>query len=151
LENSLPNLQGLTADRREHLAGLVEIYRRFTAGIAPFESPADDFRRACIAASGAAKILGTPVTFHYGLYDVTGNQADLLRSLQNALELTYFVPYSGESTAGFATSFLNARAIELGVAPVALPRPERNDSLGLLAERIFAVSEPRGDARPKPL
>ena len=146
LENSLPNLQGLTADRREHIAGLVEVYRRFTAGIAPFESPADDFRRACIAASGAAKILGTQSLFIYGLYDVTGNQADLLRSLQNALELTYFVPYSGESTAGFATSFLNARAKELGAAPVALPRPERNDSLGLLAERIFAVSEPRGDA-----
>jgi len=146
LEKSIPNLQGLTPDRREHLAGLAEIYRRFTAGIAPFEAPADDFRRACAAASGAEKILGSQSLFIYGLYDVTGNQADLLRSLQDALELTYFVPYSGESAPGFATAFLEVRAKELGVAPVALPHPGRNDSLGRLAERVFAVSETRGDA-----
>jgi ATP-dependent helicase/nuclease subunit B len=146
LESSLPNLQGITPDRREHLAGLVEIYRRFTARVAPFEAPADDFRRACAAASGAAKILGSRSLLIYGLYDVTGNQADLLRSLQDALDLTYFVPYSGESAAGFARPFLEARAKELGVAPVALPHPGRNDSLGRLAERVFAVSETRGDA-----
>jgi RecB family exonuclease len=146
LEKSLPNLQGLTPDRREHLAGLAEIYRRFTAGIAPFEAPADDFRRACAAASGAEKILGSRFLFIYGLYDVTGNQADLLGSLPDALELSYFVPYSGESAAGFARPFLEARSKELRVAPVALPNPGRNDSLGRLAERVFAGSETRGDA-----
>ncbi len=146
LEKSVPALNGLTPDRAEHIRGLSLLYRSFHAHVSSFQDAADDFRRASAAAAATESILGTRSLLIYGIYDVTGIQADLLRSLKDAMDLAYFIPYVNESASRFATPFLEARIRELDVSATALRQEERQDSLGILVQRIFPSPESRTSA-----
>jgi ATP-dependent helicase/nuclease subunit B len=147
LDKSVPELTGITPDRAEHLLGLSLLYRVFRTRVSPFLDTADDFRRAAANAPAASKVLGTRWLSIYGIYDVTGVQAELLLRLGEALDLAYFIPFVSESASRFAVPFLESRIKELGVAPVALPQKERKDGLGALMRRVFAApdSEPSTD------
>ncbi len=145
LEKALSQFRDLTPDRVGHLFGLADIYRRFKERVASFHEVTDDFGRAISSAPHAGDILGTRALLVYGIYDVTGTQADLLRALQGSIDLTYLIPFTGESASRFASHFLESRADELGVAPLALPPAERTDSLGKLANRMFAPPEVQAD------
>lgn len=145
---SLPAFKGLTPDRLEYLAGMSRIYLHFQARTAGFINSADDFRRA--AASISRGRLEAGAIQIYGLYDVTGVQADLLRSLQSKFPLEYFIPYVNESASSFASRFVASRARELGVTPSALP--EAGSLLRVFAGRIFAVPWTKtGEASDAPL
>jgi len=133
-----------TPERREHLLGLAELYSRFRARTAPFSDVDDLFRRASAAAPGAAGLVGSSFTIVYGVYDITGQQADLLRALEGALELAYFVPHVEDGSAEFARPFLEARAAALGASIERLGPPRaKSTSLAALADRLFAPAAPR--------
>jgi len=151
LESALTEIRGLTHDRLEHLQALAYLYRGFRSRIAPFHDLAEDFERACRGAAAAGRVLGTHALLVYGIYDVTGIQEKLLLALQQALDLTYFVPFTDEASSHFAAPFVAARARDLGIAPEALePRPG-NDSLAVLAGRVFAPPASGRDPAPPPL
>lgn len=150
LENSLPEMKGLTPDRAHHLLGLVRLYRSFRARVSSFRDVGDDFRQAATGASGASGILGTRSLLIYGIYDATGIQADLLHSLKDELDLVYFMPYVNEAGSSFAAPFLDARERELGATAVPLAQEIRNDGLSLLAQRIFAESEIQAGTQAAP-
>ncbi len=139
LAASLPNIRGITPDRSAHLHALAALYRQFCVQAAAFRDAADLFVHATRTAPRAAVTLGTDTLLVYGIYDVTGLQADLLHSLERALRMMYFVPYSGGAASGFALPFLETLKRNLGVAPEALPDESRNDSLGTLVKRIFSL------------
>jgi ATP-dependent helicase/nuclease subunit B len=141
LERAFPGLQGLTPDRAKHMRGLNELYRRFRTRLTSFQDVADDFRRASASTCAADRILGTASLLIYGIYDVTGIQAALLRSLHEAMELTYFIPYVNETASRFAKPFLEARTRDSGAPPVSLPQKERADGLRLLTRRVFSSPE----------
>ena len=143
LDKSLPELKGVTPDRAEHLRGLSVLYRSFRARVSSFQDDDDDYRRAAAAAAATEGVLGTGMLFIYGIYDVTGIQADLLRSLKDAIDLAYFIPYVNESSSRFAAPFLEGRIRELGVPATALWHDNRQDSLGMLAQRVFPSIESR--------
>jgi RecB family exonuclease len=152
LENSVPELRGMTPDRTDHLLGLSLLYRRFRARVSPFQDAADDFRRAAAAAPAAGGILGTRLLLIYGIYDVTGVQAELLYSLKSSLDLVYFIPFVSESASRFAAPFLESRIKELGIPPVALRQEDRKDGLGALTQRVFTAPEAEASAdAPGPL
>ncbi len=145
LEASLPAVKGLAPDRRNRLVSLASLYRRFEAATASYENSGDSFRRAVTAATHAARALGARTLLVYGLYDVTGLQADLLRALKSAMSLVYFVPYTGEAASGFAGSFLEARVLELGVEPLVAASDAGLDGIAKLAHRVFAFPVSQGD------
>ncbi|MGA2263052.1 MAG: PD-(D/E)XK nuclease family protein, partial [Acidobacteriota bacterium] len=146
LEKSLPELKGMAPDRAKHLRGLSQLYRRFRLHVASFQDVAGDFQHASAVASAAGGILGTRSLLIYGIYDVTGIQAELLRSLRDELDLAYFIPYVNPAASHFAAPFLESRIAELNVTPVALPLQDRNDGLGILARHIFGPPQTRADA-----
>ena len=152
LQQSLKGLVRSQPDRAGHLQGLADLYGRYRDRALQSEDIDDDFRRATASAALAGELLQTGALFIYGIYDVTGQQEDLLAALKTALELTYFVPYSGDSSSEFARPFLMARANELGVAPVHLSPSAGTASLPALAARIFTPALPPGtsgtDAQP---
>ncbi|MBP1596203.1 MAG: ATP-dependent nuclease subunit B-like protein [Acidobacteria bacterium] len=142
LESSIAAIRGLAPDRQTHLRSLARIYRLFKARISAFRDSADEFRQAGLAAGAAPRVLGTRSLLIYGIYDVTGVQADLLHSLKDALDLTYFIPFVDKHATRFAAPFLEARSRELEVAPEELPQVQPKVGLHRLAARIFAPFEP---------
>jgi len=150
LEASLSGIGEVTPDRRSHLLGLAILFRHFRDRVAAYQDPAEDFRRAGAAAGQAAGLLGTNSLLIYGIYDVTGVQADFLRHLKDTLGLIYFIPQSGDEAARFAIPFLESRVRETGATPEALPAEIRSDGLGTLERRLFAIPEAGRDAFRQP-
>jgi RecB family exonuclease len=152
LDQARLQLRGLTPDRESHLLALASLYRGFAARVASFQDVADDFRRAmapsAMAAAGAA--LGTRSLLIYGIYDVTGLQADLLRCLKDSLNLTCYIPYVEECSSKFAAPFLESRVRELGATPVMLSPEGSKNSLSVLAQRIFSASAGTAEGKPAP-
>jgi hypothetical protein len=137
LQESIGELIRHEPDRAHHLRGLAEIFGRYRERIAPFPDVDDDFRRAIAEAPGAGHALQTSHLLVYGIYDVTGQQGDLLYALRNVLDITYFVPYVDDSASGFAGRFLKSRAEDLDTGIVRLdPEPAHNGA-ATLASRVF--------------
>ena len=128
-ERSMLSSRLIAPDRRQHLEGVASLYRRFRGKTRSFREVDDDFRDALGSTSQAAAMLGSDSMMIYGIYDVTGQQADLLSALKDHLELTYYIPFVNEGISAFASRFLNARTHELGVAPVRLEGPARSADL----------------------
>ncbi len=126
--------------RHEHLLGLAEVYRRFRAAAGLFHDVDDDFRAAAGAARVAPAALGSPVLLIYGIYDVTGQQSDLLTALKSVLELRYFVPFVNDEVSAFARPFVTFREGELGVAAEQLEELPVPGSLHGLNRRDFGLS-----------
>ncbi len=127
-------------DRRERLLGLTELYRRFRAKAELFHDIDNDFHAAAAnAARFASAVLGSTVLLVYGIYDVTGQQSDLLSRLKDAVELRYFIPYINDAVSGFARSFVDARVRELGVAAEVLEHVPPALGLGLLLAGDFGL------------
>jgi ATP-dependent helicase/nuclease subunit B len=127
-------------DRRPHLQGFAELYRRYRDRVGLFHDADDDFRDAIRKAAGSLESTGSRQMFIYGLYDVTGQQSLLLRSLQHSRDLTYFIPFVSDAVSEFARPFLESRANELGVQPVHLEPAPPAGSLGLLTSVDFGFS-----------
>ena len=129
-----------TPERREHLAALAALYGRFRAETDAFDGVDDVFRRAASAAPEAARLLHAGFLLVYGIYDVTGQQDDLLAALARVLDVVCFVPWVDGGSAEFARAFLDARARDLGVQVERLDSSAaRPAALGALAERLFAA------------
>lgn len=120
------------SDRREHLAGMSGLYQRFRRIVSLFAGVDDDFRAATESAQLAPAALGTERLLVYGIYDVTGQQSDLLTRLKDFLELVYFVPWVDENVSAFALPFIDARSRELGTSVESLPESEAVNRLGKL-------------------
>jgi ATP-dependent helicase/nuclease subunit B len=146
LDKSLPALKGLTRDRREHLTGLSRLYRLFLAHAASFRDAAFDYQRATAAVSALRCRLGSPFMLIYGIYDVTGIQAELLSHLKDELDLVYFIPYVNATASSFAAPFVASREKELRVASLALDRKGSGGSLDLLTQRLCAAPDLKTDA-----
>jgi ATP-dependent helicase/nuclease subunit B len=151
LEKALPEFKGVTSDRMVHLRALARVYRRFRAGTSCFQDAAEDFRHACIGASAARRILGVDSLFVYGLYDVTGIQAELLVALKKHLDFCYFIPYVDDAVTRFAAPFLHARAMELEATPVVLEENVEGPGLGVFSRRVFALPDIDAEESPLPL
>jgi ATP-dependent helicase/nuclease subunit B len=123
-------------DRREHLLGLADLYRRFRGQVTLFHDVDDDFRAAIHKASNGS-LPGLRQLLVYGIYDATGQQSHLLSALKNSSEMIYFIPFVDEAVSGFAGPFLQARIAELQVKHVHLNREQPGNSLGRLAARGF--------------
>ncbi len=121
-------------DRRTHLTGFARLYREFRARALSFRDDDDDFRDAMGGAPRAAGVLGSPSLLVYGIYDVTGQQRDLLDRLKDALELVYFIPLVDDDVSGFALPFLEWTVRETGASPHWLTASPRDDDLGRLWE-----------------
>ncbi len=137
LERSLPALARATPDRAPHLKGLSVLWSRFREHTERFRDVDDDFRSALRCASRAAAVLGSGRLLVYGIYDATGQQADLLAGLRQWLELAYFIPFVDPAESRFAQAFLDARSVELTVAPERVAEPAGASTLGRLAECGF--------------
>ncbi|MBN1568883.1 MAG: exodeoxyribonuclease V subunit gamma [Acidobacteria bacterium] len=127
-------------DRREHLAGLADLYRRYRDGVSLFHDVDDDFRAAIRNAPEAHGALGSRQLLVYGIYDATGQQIRLLGALRNFFDMVYFIPHVNESISGFVKPFLQSRARELGVEPIQLPEKRPAGSLDRLAGRGFGLT-----------
>jgi hypothetical protein len=144
-------------ERRDHLSGLSLLYRLFREKVEQFRGVDDDFRTSIRAASRAAEILGCGRLLVYGIYDVTGQQSDLLTGLKDALEMTYFIPFVNDEVSMFVRPFLDARERELDVRAEPLATADSADSLGKLRQRDFGFGTRQGRAeesaahRPQPL
>jgi RecB family exonuclease len=127
-------------DRRQHLLGFADLYRRFREQVSFFRDDDDDFRAAIRNLAEHRLSLGFTRLLVYGIYDATGQQSRLLASLKDALHLIYFIPFVDETVSDFARPFLMARVEELGVKPAPLHVPLPLNSLGNLATRGFGFS-----------
>ena len=117
-------------DRKEHLEGVARLFQEFRGKVDLFRDVDDDFHEALSNTPRARDILGRDHLLIYGIYDVTGQQEDLLHALKESLELIYFVPYCDEASSVFAKPFLEARAKELSVKPEPLgPLPDGRGSV----------------------
>jgi hypothetical protein len=135
LERSLLPARGIAPDRRRHLEGVTWLYRRFREKVRRFWDVDDDFRDALGNTMHAAATLGSDHLLVYGIYDVTGQQADLLARLKDHLVLHYFIPFLDENVSGFALRFLSSRANELGATPERVePQAARTDLSRLCGE-----------------
>ena len=134
LERSLLASRAIAPDRRLHLEGVASLYRRFREKARSFREVDDDFRDALGNTMQSATTLGSDRLLVYGIYDVTGQQSDLLSTLKGHLELHYYIPFIDENVSAFALRFLNARAHELGVAPERVEAPSGDTDLSLLCE-----------------
>ena len=132
LDRSLLASRAIAPDRRQHLEGVTWLYRRFREKARSFREVDDDFRDALGNTLQAAGTLGTRRLLIYGIYDVTGQQADLLSGLKDHLELHYFIPFINENVSAFALRFLNSRANELTVTPERLEVASSNADLSRL-------------------
>ena len=140
LDRAIAAMVESAPDRKEHLVGLGELFRRFRTQVQLFRDVDDDFHDAIRDARQAGEILGGYDLLVYGIYDVTGQQADLLGALANAVSMTYFIPYVSPTASSFARPFLESRERELGVTAESLPLEGKSDSLSLLASRVFEAS-----------
>ena len=145
-ESSLLSSRKTAPDRRLHLEGVASLYRRFRERTRSFREVDDDFHDALCNTLQAAATLGSDRLLIYGIYDVTGQQADLLSMLKDHLELTYYIPFIDESVSAFASRFLSARTHELSVLPVRLEAPSEKTDLALLCAGNcgFRTEEPHG-------
>jgi ATP-dependent helicase/nuclease subunit B len=126
-------------DRQPHLVGFAELYRRFRERVSLFHDVDDDFRLAIRNASDS-RFVGFKNLMIYGIYDATGLQSRMLATLENSLEMIYFIPFVDEGISEFARVFLENRAKELGVQPIRLQAKAPANSLGSLAARGFGFS-----------
>ncbi|MBM3789984.1 MAG: hypothetical protein FJW35_06490, partial [Acidobacteria bacterium] len=148
LEASLEALVQDRPDRAGHLRGLAQLYRRARERLAAFHDVDDDFRRAIAGARRAPELLGSPALLVYGIYDVTGQQRDLLDRLGERLEMVYFIPYVHDACSRFALDFLESRTRVLGVSAQPAGSVASGPSLHSLAERIFREDAGAGGALP---
>ena len=72
-------------DRRRHLSGLADLYRRFRERVAFFHDVDEDFRGAILYAPVAQKMLRSRQLLVYGIYDATGQQSQFLEALKMSL------------------------------------------------------------------
>ena len=119
-------------DRTDHLAAFAGLYREFRSRAARFRDVDDDFRDAASGAPKASEVLGSRTLLVYGIYDVTGQQRDLLTRLKDALELAYFVPVVDDDVCGFALPFIEATAQATGAAVDRLTSSPPASDLGRL-------------------
>jgi ATP-dependent helicase/nuclease subunit B len=133
-------------DRRLHLLGFADLYRRFRERVRLFHDVDDDFRSAIRNASEST-LLRFKHLIIYGIYDVTGQQSHLLEALKNSLEMMYFIPFLDEGVSEFARTFLETRVKELGVPPVPIQAKAPMNSLGRLSARGFGFSKKSGRDR----
>jgi ATP-dependent helicase/nuclease subunit B len=131
------SMVGLPLDRRESLLDLADLFKKFRRQVSLFRDVDDEFRDAVRNASAAKVLLGTDHLLVYGIYDVTGQQATLLRCLKEALGLTCFVPFVDEAVSAFARPFMERCAHDLGVRAEALSLPKRSDDLGRMCRLEF--------------
>jgi ATP-dependent helicase/nuclease subunit B len=141
-EQSLLSSRATAPDRRVHLEGVASLYRRFREKTGSFREIDDDFNDALGNTPQAAAMLNSDRMLIYGIYDVTGQQADLLSGLKDHLELTYYIPFINEGVSAFASRFLNARAHELGVAPLRAEVPDQNTDLSRLSREDCGFGTP---------
>ncbi len=135
-------------DRRDHLSGFARLYREFRARARSFRDDDDDFRDAVSSAPTAGEVLGSPSLLVYGIYDVTGQQRDLLGRLKDALELVYFIPFVDEDVSGFALPFLESTVRETGASLHRLTTSPRDDDLGSLWEQGCGLVSRPADTQP---
>ena len=139
-------------DRREHLLGFADLYRRFREQVTLFHDVDDDFRVAIRSASNHA-FSGLRQVIVYGVYDATAQQANLLSALKNSSEMTYFIPFVDEAVSEFAVPYLQARIAELQVDPIRLKQEQPDNALGRLAARGFGFvprQDPKAERNPRP-
>jgi ATP-dependent helicase/nuclease subunit B len=141
LDDNLQSWIGLNPDRREHLLGLSQLYRRFRGAASTFTDVDEVFRLAIGHASSAAAVLDTDSLAVYGIYDATRQQSDLLARLSQALNLTYFVPLANEAVSAFALPFVRLRSNELNVSAEALGAPPARHRLGKLKQIGFGLAD----------
>ncbi len=127
-------------DRGLHLLGFADLYRRYRERAALFHDVDDDFRDAIDLASEPTGHTEFRPLFIYGIYDVTGQQSLLFRSLRDSHTLTYFIPFVSGEVSEFSRPFVESRARELGVAPIALRETQPPGNLGKLAHVDFGLS-----------
>jgi hypothetical protein len=127
-------------DRREHLLGFADLYRRYRERAGLFHDADDDFRTAIRNAAENGESPPFRQLLIYGIYDVTGQQSRLLSALKDSLDLIYFIPFVDESVSEFARSFIESRTAELDVVPVHLQPDSSSNSLQSLAEGAFGFS-----------
>jgi ATP-dependent helicase/DNAse subunit B len=136
---------GYPPDRREHLMGLADLYRRFREQVTLFHDVDDDFRAAIRNASNHTAS-GLRQLLVYGVYDATGQQSNLLSALKNSSEMIYFIPFVDEAVSAFAGPFLRARIAELQVERTHLNQERPCNSLGRLAARGFGFTPRNSEA-----
>lgn len=141
LHAAVTGTQDQDKDRRRHLLGLADLYRRYRELAGLFRDDDDDFRSAI---RNAASVKGSPGFQHllvYGIYDVTGLQSRLLAALGMSVDMIYFIPQVDERISDFARPFVEWCSSELSVAPVRLPPARPCRSLELLALQGFGLSD----------
>ncbi len=126
-------------DRRRHLSGLADLYRRFRERVGVFHDVDEDFRSAILYAPVAHKVLGSRQLLVYGIYDATGQQSQFLEALKNVFEMIYFIPCPDEFIGEFAQPYLQDRVQELGVECTRLPEKQPVSSLEYLAASGFGL------------
>jgi len=153
LETYGGKINKLSPARREHFEALTQIFGRFREAATRLWDVDDDFRRAILTADQAPGVLGTDRLLVYGIYDVTGQQEELLKCLADSLELSYFIPYVHEEATGFAREFLQTRLNELSAEILQSDPPPPADALGKLRTRIFAsvTAEPTSGKKRRAL
>jgi ATP-dependent helicase/nuclease subunit B len=146
-ENSIRPRIEHQPDRRDHLVGLVRLYREFRKRVRGFRDVDDDFRAAIGNTAKAGSLLGTQSLIVYGVYDATGQQIQLLASLKESLELVYFIPCMDDAVSSFALPFLQDRMAELKARPEPLVPNCPRGSLGHLWSTGFGLAN-RGKTAP---
>ncbi len=131
-------------ERKEHLEGLADIFRRFRGKLATFHGVDENFRLAAANAGGASERLGSGRLLVYGIYDATGQQSVLLDALGKSMELSCFIPFLDDSVSSFAGRFLQARAGALGVRAESLAEPAAHGALGELRSLNFGFKPTPG-------
>ncbi len=129
-------------DRHDQLMGLADLYTGFRDKVSLFQDVDDDFRAAIRNAPLAPEKIGCRQLLVYGIYDVTGQQARLLASLKDSVDMTYFVPYVDRTISEFARPFIETLVAELGVDGVHLHTTCQSNSLGCLVSRGFGMAAP---------
>jgi ATP-dependent helicase/nuclease subunit B len=146
LDRAIPLDTG-SSDRRPHLLGFAELYRRFRERVSLFDDVDDDFRLAIRNASDP-RLVGFKHLIIYGIYDATGLQSRMLATLKNSLAMIYFIPFVDEGASEFARTFLENRTKELGVQPIRLQAKTPANSLGRLAAGGFGFSTESNKRNP---
>jgi ATP-dependent helicase/nuclease subunit B len=137
---SLRPLLGSMPDRRIFLEGIADLYVRFRNRVSLFHDVDEDFRVSAERISDAPGILGGEHLFVYGIYDVTGQQEELLDCLAQALSLTFFIPFVGPEPSGFALAFLERRKRLPGVTNTHRVGANASGTLRRLNESGFGLT-----------
>jgi ATP-dependent helicase/DNAse subunit B len=141
LELSLKNSIASMPDRRDQLLGLADLYRRFREHVRIFHGVDDDFRAAVGNVLSVEQSPDIKQLLVYGIYDVTGQQAQLLAGLRRVACMIYFIPYIDETVSEFANPFLDKCINELHVRRNHLNTPDAGNSLAALKTGNFGFSD----------